>query len=725
MSAAFATAFATGVDVTVVVSARRAGERLRETLEALRTQRLQRRWELVLVDATRDGIDPSLLPVLEAPGPFERSRLERASPQLTRAGLRNFALGCGAGPVTVLLGAEATPKGPDLLAKLCAPLFGTNQEDKDLAAVQGLQEPHESCDPLGRRVLADRAKRLAQIPPLLRIEPGSAGWEEWRARAASLCVFDLSCAAVRTAVFARQPVPEAPPIDDDLWACALLEAGHSLRHVPDAVVLRSFAGAPTGLLRALRTAPGVRRKQIRPAPLATLPEPSAPKPERSALLTAAAKLAFGGARAAEVLRDEGPRAVLQRLRRRGEPSTPTSPGLSPPPPERPWWEQHPWPLLREPRKPVPPPRAGALGGPLQLCWVVPAFYPGSGGHNTLFRLVAGLERLGHTCEIVFTSHEGLLPSAGVQVRELVRRHFQPIAARCSLWNGGPLPEADVHVATHWDTAYVVDRRRRSGAGAYLVQDWEPGFYPSGTGSELALETYSLGLFHITAGPWLEARLKEAGRRAAQFDLAVSPEEYYLDPQPAPEKGRIAVYLRPRTPRRGFELAALALAEVQRQRPGLEVAVYGSPPGELQLPFEAKALGVLGPAALRTLYNGSTVGLCCSLTNYSLVPQEMMACGLPLVEADVPSTRAVFADGVDALLGVPTPLGLASALLRLLGDPALQQELREGGLKRVRGLTWERSAKQVEAALRAAVAASLGVAAPVGGSPQGQHSAAVL
>ncbi len=699
-------------DVTVVVSARRAGERLRETLEALRAQRLQQRWELVLVDATKDGIEASLLPALEAPGPFLRARLERADAHLTRAGLQNLSLGFGAAPVTVLLGGEATPKGPDLVSRLCTPLF----EERNLAAVQGLQEPHPSCDPLGRRLLADRARRLAQLPPLLRIEPGEAGWEAWRAGAASLCVFDLTCAAVRTSVFAGQPVPEAPPIDDDLWACALLEAGFSLRFAKEAVVLRSFAGAPTGLLRALRTAPGVRRKLIRPAPLASLQGPAAPRPEKSALLTAAAKLAFGGARAAEVLRDEGPRAVLQRLRRRTEPAAPTSPGLSAPPPEKPWWEQHPWPLLREPRTPVPPPRPGALGGPLQLCWVVPAFYPGSGGHNTLFRLVAGLEKLGHTSEIVFTSHEGLLPATGVQVRELVRRHFQPIEARCRLWSGGPLPEADVHVATHWDTAYVVDRRRRSGAGAYLVQDWEPGFFPAGTASELALQTYSLGLFHITAGPWLEARLKEAGRRAARFELAVDPKEYYVEPAPVPEKGRIAVYLRPRTPRRGFELAALALAEVQRQRPGLEVAVYGCPPGELTLPFAAHAVGVLGPAALRALYNGSTVGLCCSLTNYSLVPQEMMACGLPLVEAEMPSTRAVFTDGVDALLAPPTPLGLAAALLRLLGDPALQQELREGGLKRVRGLTWDRAARQVETALRAAVAASLGVAAPPSGVP---------
>jgi glycosyltransferase involved in cell wall biosynthesis len=693
-------------DVTVVVSARRAGHRLSETLEALRAQELPLRWELVLVDASPDGIEESLLPALEASGPFVQARIERAGSGLTRAGLRNFALGCGAGSITVHLGGEATPKGTDLLRRLCQPLL----DDPHTAAVQGLQEPHESCDALGRRLLEDRKERLSKIPRRYCIEPGEAGWERWQKHAAELCVFELSCAAVRARVFQEQPVPEAPPIDDDLWAARLLEAGLTLQFDPEAVVLRSFAGAPAGLLRALRSAPSVRRKLIRPAPLAVLPEQGAHRHDKSALLSAAARLAAEGARAAEVLRDEGARGVLRRLRRRAEPGAPLAPGLSRLPAERPWWEAHPWPLLREPRRPVPPPRAAALGGPLKLCWVLPAFYPGSGGHNTIFRLVRGLEKLGHECELVFTSHEGLLPETPVQVRELVRRHFHPVEARCRLWSGGQLPEADVHIATHWDTAYLVDRRRRSGAGAYLVQDWEPGFFPAGTGSELALETYQLGLFHVTAGPWLEARLREAGRRALRFELAVDPEEYYPDPRAqAPKAGRIAVYLRPRTPRRGFELAALALAEVQRLRPGLEVAVYGCEPSELKLPFQANAVGVLGPSQLRELYCSSTAGLCCSLSNYSLVPQEMMACGLPLVEADVPSTRAVFEDGKDALLGPPTP--------RLLGDPELQKTLREGGLRRVRGLTWERSVRQVEAALRAAVAAALGINAPLAAEQQ--------
>ena len=39
------------------------------------------------------------------------------------------------------------------------------------------------------------------------------------------------------------------------------------------------------------------------------------------------------------------------------------------------------------------------------------------------------------------------------------------------------------------------------------------------------------------------------------------------------------------------------------------------------------------------YAEAAVGLCLSLTNYSLIPQEMMACGLPCVDLAGGSTDA--------------------------------------------------------------------------------------
>ena len=51
--------------------------------------------------------------------------------------------------------------------------------------------------------------------------------------------------------------------------------------------------------------------------------------------------------------------------------------------------------------------------------------------------------------------------------------------------------------------------------------------------------------------------------------------------------------------------------------------------------------MLEPDSLARLYNEATVGLVISLTNYSRMPKEMMACGLPVVDVNHPSVLSVF------------------------------------------------------------------------------------
>ena len=68
-------------------------------------------------------------------------------------------------------------------------------------------------------------------------------------------------------------------------------------------------------------------------------------------------------------------------------------------------------------------------------------------------------------------------------------------------------------------------------------------------------------------------------------------------------------------------------------------------------FPYEHAGVLPEPELARLYREATVGVSLSLTNYSRVSQEMLACGLPCVELDTPSVRAALG-GEDALTLAP-------------------------------------------------------------------------
>jgi glycosyltransferase involved in cell wall biosynthesis len=168
--------------------------------------------------------------------------------------------------------------------------------------------------------------------------------------------------------------------------------------------------------------------------------------------------------------------------------------------------------------------------------------------------------------------------------------------------------------------------------------------------------------------------------------------------------RALFYARASTPRRAVPIGLAALAELKRRRPDVEVALFGDP-HPIAAPFDHEHLGVLGGDALARAYATATVGMVLSLTNHSLVAQEMLACGLPAVELDTPSTRAAFGPSPPVELAPAEPAALADALQRLLDDPALRAERAAGGERYCAGRTWAAAAEQVEAGLRAALSAA--------------------
>jgi glycosyltransferase involved in cell wall biosynthesis len=70
--------------------------------------------------------------------------------------------------------------------------------------------------------------------------------------------------------------------------------------------------------------------------------------------------------------------------------------------------------------------------------------------------------------------------------------------------------------------------------------------------------------------------------------------------------------------------------------------------------------------------------------------EYLACGKPLVAANLPVVRELVCDGQEALLFTPDdPADLARCILALLNDPPLAEQLAEAGCRRVRReFTWE-------------------------------------
>lgn len=339
---------------------------------------------------------------------------------------------------------------------------------------------------------------------------------------------------------------------------------------------------------------------------------------------------------------------------------------------------------------------------LHLAFVIPPFTRGGGGHASIFNLIARLEGMGHTCTIWVHDADGRLTvERPAVVRANIRDWFTPLRAPVYVEFGG-WHGADVVVATGWDTVHPAARLPGCGARAYLVHDHEPDFFAVSAERSWAEATYEMGFYPICGSRWLRDLVAERyGRRGAWFEFGVDHATYR--PLPVPRRrDTVICYARAFTPRRAVPLAMLALDELVRRMPGARVVLFGQG-NALATSFSYELLGVASPGQLAAAYSEATVGLCLSLTNYSLIPNEMLACGLPCVDLAGGCTEAVFGTDGPVALAEHDPLALADAIERLMADEPGWRARSQAGLDYARHLSWDRAASQVEAGLRAALA----------------------
>jgi glycosyltransferase involved in cell wall biosynthesis len=338
---------------------------------------------------------------------------------------------------------------------------------------------------------------------------------------------------------------------------------------------------------------------------------------------------------------------------------------------------------------------------LRLALVIPPYSRGSGGHNTLFQIFTRLEARGHACSVWLADyHNHMRDVRAARMRREIREYFAPFEGPVykgfEQWQG-----ADVAIATGWQTVHATLLLDGTRARAYVVNDHEPEFYAASTEQVLAADTYHHGLHCIAASPWLRDLLIERyGASADAFQLGVDGDTYH----PLPVQRRtdtVIYYARHATPRRAVPVGLMALAELHRRRPDVRIVLFGTDK-PLHAAFPYEHMGVLSPAQLARLYSEATVGLCLSLTNFSLMPKEMLACGLPCVELAGVSAESIFgADGALDLAPLDPPR-IADALERLLADPVLRERRSREGREFVASHTWDHATDEVEAGLRHAL-----------------------
>lgn len=392
-------------------------------------------------------------------------------------------------------------------------------------------------------------------------------------------------------------------------------------------------------------------------------------------------------RAVDVARDEGLREVGKRIVRRAVAERPSTPSPTNSMLVKGWdalavdWTELPqrirsWtPLHRE---------------SYATAWIMSPPGVGSGGHQNLFRFIQFLEAAGHTATIYLYHAAGPIDIDSVREMLATNPSFPDLQAPVVLLgDAGVAPGTDAIFATGWETAYPAFLDRSAARRLYFVQDFEPAFYPVGSEYVLAENTYRFGFHGIAAGAWLPQRLASYGMDCDYFDFGADTDLYRHVNDDV--RNEVFFYARPVTPRRGFELGLLALQRFAEERPDYLINLAGWDVGAWDIAFPHRNLSTLPITELTDVYNRCATALVLSLTNMSLLPLELLACGVIPVLNDG-DNNALVARNDFIEYSPASPSAMARKLIEVVDRVDLPERARAAS-KSISTANWSLGAEQ--------------------------------
>ena len=166
------------------------------------------------------------------------------------------------------------------------------------------------------------------------------------------------------------------------------------------------------------------------------------------------------------------------------------------------------------------------------------------------------------------------------------------------------------------------------------------------------------------------------------------------------------------PVKRFDLFIEAMIAIKAIHPDLEAMIAGEGYERPALEAQIAAAGAGGwfslpgrlpDADLIAAYRRAwVVGSTSSHEGWGMTLTEAAACGAPAVATRIAGHEDAVIDGESGFL-VSTLTGLVEATSSILSDPMLRRRLSQGALRRVEGMTWERTASLALDALAAQVA----------------------
>ncbi len=267
-----------------------------------------------------------------------------------------------------------------------------------------------------------------------------------------------------------------------------------------------------------------------------------------------------------------------------------------------------------------------------------------------------------------------------------------------------IPDADVIIATWWETAFAVAALPPSkGRKFYFVQHHEVHKHLP---AHITAGSYYLPLKKITISKWL---LDIMADEYGDTDVAFVPNSVDMDMFHAPERPKNARptvgLLYATNPFKGVDISLEAIRLAQQQIPDLKVVTFGAKrvAPTLPLPDGSDFHHQPPQQSIRDIYAACDVWLMGSRNEgFGLPLLEAMACRTPVISTPTGAAPDLIDDGVTGYqVPVEDAQAMADRIVQVLSFSAAEwQGMSDAAYARARSYTWDDATRKLEAALQA-------------------------
>lgn len=338
-----------------------------------------------------------------------------------------------------------------------------------------------------------------------------------------------------------------------------------------------------------------------------------------------------------------------------------------------------------------------LVGLNNIAMVLPSVYANLGGITSALRILVYMQKKGCNITVILDSKKQSIDEA----LNNAKMCLPDFSGRVICVEDAIREKFDICIATNWRTVFTASRI--NGYKVYFVQDYEANFYETNDFSVLAKETYSLGFHIISLGKWnldmirKNVLITNKGKMDS-IDFPYDRNEYKYDGRDYLKYKnrkdiRIVCYIR-FIGRRIPYICEYMLEEVRKELMAygysVEISFFGI---DKKNRFKnATNLGKLTRSDLYNLYCVSDFGMVASMSNISLVPYEMLATGLPVIEFKAGSFPYFLGEDTAILTGY-NPKELSTKILEVMNNPEMLLEMHNRAEKRLKDLSWDSTCEQ--------------------------------